>query len=93
MEYGPRLNQTLKGKETKIAKYHEVVNVAIAEATSMPFGGSHTPRTSMLTTAAAVLHKTHRKCSVNKEMKGWEMEGRPVLLPFVEGGDKEVPDE
>ena len=27
-----------------------------------------------------VLHETHRKWSVNKEMEGWEMGGRPELL-------------
>ena len=27
---------------------------------------------------------------MNKEMKGWRMEGRPVLLPDVDGDDKEV---
>ena len=42
--------------------------------------GSHTPRTCMLTTVAAVLHKTHRKWGVNKEMNGWRMEGRPSAL-------------
>ena len=76
-----RLNRTLEGEEINIAKYQEVVNMAIARAFSMPFGGSHTAYVHV-TTVATVLHKTH----VNKEMKGWRMEGRPVLLPFV-GGD------
>ena len=31
-----------------------------------------------------------RNWDVNKEMKGWRMEGRFVLLPCVDGGDKEV---
>ena len=44
---------------------------------------THTPRTCMLTSVAAVLHKTHRKRGVNKEMKGWEMGSRPELLPLV----------
>ena len=34
-----------------------------------------------------------QKVGVNKEMKGWGMEGTCVLLPFVEGGDTEVFDE
>ena len=51
-----RLNQTLEDEEINIAKYHEVVDMAIAEATSIPSGGSHTP-TCMLTTLAAVLQK------------------------------------
>ena len=33
-----RINQTLEGEEIKIAKYHEVVNMAITEAISMSFG-------------------------------------------------------
>ena len=56
----------------------------------MPFGGSHTPRMCMLTTVAAILHRTqHGNWDVNKEMKGWRMEGGLVLLPYVEGGDPE----
>ena len=54
-----RSNQTLEGEEMNIVKYHEdeVVNMVIAEAISLPFGGSHTPRTCMLTTVAADLQK------------------------------------
>ena len=38
-----RINQTLEGEEINIATYHEVVDMAIAEATSVPFGGfAHT---------------------------------------------------
>ena len=74
-------------------KNFEVVDRAIAEVISVSFGGSHTPRTCMLRKVAAVLHKTHKKWDVNKKMKGWEMEGRLVLLPFVGGGDTEVFDE
>ena len=89
-----RLNQTWEGEEITNAKYHEVVNMAITEAISMPFGSSHTPRPCMLTSVAAVLHRTpNRKWDVNREMKGWGMEGIPVLLPHVDGGDKEVFDE
>ena len=87
------LNQTLEGEEIKIEKYHEVVDMAIAKAISTTFGGSHTPRTCMSSTVAAVLHKTHRKWRVDKEMKGCGMEGRLVLLPFVDGGGNEVVDE
>ena len=67
-----QLNQTLEGGEIRSAKYHEVLNMAIAEAISLPIGGSHTPQTCMLTTVAAVLHRTpNRNWDVNKEMKGW----------------------
>ena len=34
----------------------------------------------MLTSVATILHKTHRKWRVNKEMEGWEVGGRPELL-------------
>ena len=81
-----RSNQTLEGEET-IAKYHKVVNMAIAEAISMPLGSSHTPRSCMLTTVAAILQKKKntQKVKCKQGMKGWRMEGRLVLLPFVEG--------
>ena len=78
-----RLHHTLEGEEINIAKYHEVADMAIAGAISMPLGGSHTPRTCMLTTVAAVLRNTHRKWGMNEEMNGWRMEGRLVLLPFI----------
>ena len=55
---------------------------AIAEAISGPFGGMRTPRTCMLASVASVLHKTQRKWRVSKEMEGWEMGGRPELLPL-----------
>ena len=45
--------------------------------------GEHTPRSCMLKSVATILHKTHRKCRVNKEMEGWEMGGRPEPLPCV----------
>ena len=34
----------------------------------------------MLTSVATVLHKTHRKWGVNREMEGWETEGGTELL-------------
>ena len=88
-----RLNQTLDNQGIKIAKYHEAVNMAIAYAISKPFGGAHTTRSCMLTTVAAVLHKTpSRTWDMNKQMKGWEMEGRLELLPFVDDDVGEVSD-
>ena len=71
----------------KIAKYHETVNMAIAYAISRPCGGEHTPRSCMLASVAEILHKTHRKWRVNKEMERWEMRGSPELLPFVDDDD------
>ena len=53
-----RLNQTVEDDEIKIAKYHEVVDVATTETMTLPCGASHTPRTCMLTSVAAVLHRT-----------------------------------
>ena len=82
------------GKESENQKkYHEAVNMAIAYAISMPFRGVPTPRTCMLSSVATVLHKTHRKWGVNKEMEGWEMGGKPVLLPCVDHDVDEYSDE
>ena len=39
-----RLNQTFDGEGKHNVKYHEVVDVAITETISLPFGGSHTPQ-------------------------------------------------
>ena len=39
---------------------------------------------------AAVLRKTpNKEWDVNKEMKGWRMEGRHVLLSFVDNGNED----
>ena len=80
-----RLNQTLENQGINIAKYHEAVNMAIAHAISGPFGGAHTPRSCVLTTVALVLYKTpNRSWDMNKDNKGWEVGGRPELLPIVD---------
>ena len=60
---------------------NQTLDRAIAETISGLFWCLHTPRTCMLASVATVLHKTHRKWRVNKEMEGWEMGGRPELLP------------
>ena len=78
-----RLNQTMENDEIKIAKFHEVVDMAIMDTITLPFADTHTPRTCMLRSVAAVLHRTpHKDWDVNREMKGWGMEGRPVLCPL-----------
>ena len=53
-----RLNQTFDGGGIKIVKYHEVVNMAITETITLPFGGSHTPRTCILRSVVAVLYRS-----------------------------------
>ena len=52
--HSTRANPTLESEEIKTAKYYEIVNMAIAEAISMPFGGLHTPLTCMSPSMAAV---------------------------------------
>ena len=78
-----RLNWTLENQRVNIAKYHEAVNMAIAYAISRPFGGAHTPRSCLLASVATVLHRTHRKWWVNKEMEGWMKRASLELLPFL----------
>ena len=60
------------GSDLKIKKCHAVVNKAIKDA-SGSFGAKHTRRSCMLTSVARVLHGSHRKWEVNKEMKGWRI--------------------
>ena len=82
--------------ELRITKYHEAVtvNMAIEYAISRPFWGIHTPRSCMLSTVAGVLYKTRNRCwDMNKELEGWEMGGRPELLPFVDDDVDENSDE
>ena len=85
------LKHSWEGEKIKIEKYHEIVDMTIAEPISLPFGRSHTSQTCMLTTVAAILHcRPSSNGDVNNEMKGSRMEGRLVLLLDVDGGDKEV---
>ena len=72
-------SNTGKGEKNKNQKYHEAVEMATAEAISRPLC-TNTSRTCMLTSSATVLHETHRKWGVNKEMEGWEMGSRPEAM-------------
>ena len=45
----------------------------------------------MLTSVATVLHRTHRKRGVNKEMEGWMMEGSIFHIPSA-GDDQKSED-
>ena len=56
-----RLNQTMEGEGINIVKYHEVVNMAITETITLPLGDSHTPRTCMLRSLAAVSYRTPQR--------------------------------
>ena len=77
-----RLNQTLEDEERKIEKYHEVVDMVIAYAIAMLFGGSHTRTAGVHVDngGCSFVKNTNRKCDVNK---GWRMEGRLVLFRLL----------
>ena len=85
-----RLNEILE-QDLKIKKYHEVVDEALAGAILRPFGGEHTPRSCMLTSVAEVLHRTHRKCGVHKEMEGWMTTSSSDDDEDNESGDEWLP--
>ena len=64
------------GHDLKIKKYHEVANSAIIRRyCTTIWRGAHTE----------VLHSTHRKREVNKEMEGWMIRGS--LAPSPSDGD------
>ena len=83
------IESSIGKREIKIKKYYEALNMAIMYAISRPFGGKHTPRSSMLASVAKVLHKTSRKWGVNKEMEGWVMRGSLELLLYVDDDDSD----
>ena len=62
-----RSNRIL-GSDLKVKKYHEVVH--IMDVIVRPFSGERKPKSCMLTSVARVLHHTHKKRGINKEMKG-----------------------
>ena len=84
-----KLNQTLERQDLKIEKYHKAVNMTITDAISRPFGGERTPRSCRWASVAKVLHKTHRKWGVNKEMEGRMKKGSFEILPFADDDDSD----
>ena len=66
-----RLNAKLDVEKNRIAKYHEVTNLAFEAATIAPYGGRDTPRTRLLCLGL----------DLDKEMIGWGVGESPVLLP------------
>ena len=55
------IESSIGKREIKIKKYYEALNMAIMYAISRPFGGKHTPRSSMLASVAKVLHQNKQK--------------------------------
>ena len=53
----PRLNK-IWGQDLKIKKNHEVVDIAVKEAISRPFGGKHTSTSCMLTLPPVRTHRS-----------------------------------
>ena len=69
-----RLNQRFERNGTKIAKYHEVTNLAIVATFTAPLGGFNMPRACMLRSVAAVLDRAQDKYwDVGREMIGWRL--------------------
>ena len=68
-----RLNQKKSDNGTKVAKLNEVVDMTV-EAT---------PRMCLSRSVSAVLYRSPEKdWDVDGEMKSWELEKWPVLLPY-----------
>ena len=55
------LHDSIKDVSTvaqKIAKYHDVIHMAIGTTFTLSFGGQHTPRTCQLRSVAVVLYRS-----------------------------------
>ena len=88
-----RLNQRFTNNGTKISKYHEAVNMAIEATFTLPFGGLHTPRTSLLRSVSVVLYRSpENDRNVEEEMKGWGWEECPCLLSYDDDRDDAISD-
>ena len=80
-----RLNQRFTDCGAKVAQYHEKVNMASEATFTMPFEGSHTPRTCLLRSVSVVLYRSPDKdWHFDEEMKGWRL-GECPCLPFNDG--------
>ena len=76
-----RLNVKLDTENTRIAKCHDVTNLAIEEATNAPHGGRDTPRTLLLWSIAKVLSGvSDEDWDLDKETVGWGLRESLVLL-------------
>ena len=88
-----RLNRKVENDSTKIARYHEAVNMEIEITFTAPFEGLHTPRTCLLRTIGVVLYKSPDKdWNDEEEMKGWRLEEFPYLLPNDNVSDDDLSD-
>ena len=66
------VNVKLDVENTRIAKYHEVTNMAIEAAINAPYGGRDTPRTRLFCSIAVVLDRlSDENWDLDKEMIGW----------------------
>ena len=89
-----RPNQRFSDNGTKVAIYHELINMAIGATFTLSFGGSHTPRTCLLRLVGAVLCKSPgRDWNVGREMKGWRLGEWPVLPPYDDDSGDDLSDE
>ena len=88
-----RLNQTFTNSGTKLAKYHEAVNMAIEATFTMPFEGLHTPRTCLLRTVSVVLYRAPDKdWNVEEEIKGCGLGESPRLPLHDNDWDDDISD-
>ena len=87
-------NKDFPDNETKVAKYNEVIDMAIEASTTLSFGGSHTKRMCLLRSASAVLYRSPEKdWDVTRVMKGWGLGEWLVLLPYDDVSEDDLSDE
>ena len=85
-----RVQDSIKDSQTtaKVAKYNEVVDMAIEATFTLSFGGSHTPRMCLLRSVSAVQCRSpERDWDISRWIKGWGLGEWRALLPY--DGDSE----
>ena len=66
-----RLNQRFGDGGTKIAMYHDVINLPIVATFTAPFGGFNTPRTCMRSVAAVLDRAPEKDWDVGRQGDDW----------------------
>ena len=76
-----RLNRRFLNSGAIIAKYNEVIDLAVVATFTLFFGHTHTPRIFFLRSVRSVLCRSLvRDWDVNKEIRGWVLGEWPVGL-------------
>ena len=82
------LDRKFANNDTKVAKFREIVNMAIEITFNVPFDGVHTPRTCSPREVSVLLScAPDMDWDLDEELREWGLGEDPLLPPYSGGGD------